>query len=154
MPIPATMKLRAPTRSVPWAYHCAHRCPGTVLPKAEAVRGGQSGLTLIETLVAFAILSSIILSVSAIISQAARLTLSAEERLLASIAADNLVTAELASERTRFDDNGEIVLAGRTFTFEREAIDASDETEQITYRIRLAGSAQAIARVDVVKLKQ
>ena len=59
-------------------------------------RSGERGLTLVETLVALAILGAVAAAVLALISQNARFAAAAEDRVLAGMLVDNLMTEDLA----------------------------------------------------------
>ena len=116
-------------------------------------RKSQRGMTLIEVLVAFAILAGVVVSVLALISQNTRFILSAEERLLASIAADNLLTMDLAASTPPGGGaaEGEIIVGSRTFLYSREAFEIGENAIQIEYAVRLPEHSQTLARSAALK---
>ena len=110
-------------------------------------------MTLVEVLVAFAILSGLVLSVMALMSQNAQYMLTAEEKLLASVAADNLLTNDLAVQETPQpgETAGEIVIAERPFEFTRTTIEMGERAVLIEYEIRRAGGEQTLSRASALK---
>lgn len=113
----------------------------------------QRGMTLVEVLVAFAILAGLVVSVMGLISQNTGFIVVAEERQLASIAADNLITEELARRATPGDgvEEGEIVIASRTFAYTRMVADTGLGAVRIEYAIRPLTSEQTLARASALK---
>jgi type II secretion system protein I len=113
----------------------------------------QAGMTLIEVLVAFAILSGILLSVLTLVGQNAQYMLSAEERLLASIATDNLMTEELATQEVPRpgEEVGQVVLAERQFAYTRTVVEIGERAILIEYQIRREGGEQTLARATALK---
>ncbi len=116
----------------------------------------QKGMTLIEVLVSFAILAGILLSVLTLVGQNAQYMLSAEERLLASIATDNLVTEELARlESPRAGEEvGAAVVAGRQFAYTRTVVEVGERAVLIEYRVQREGGEQTLARATALKARQ
>ncbi|MEM8772952.1 MAG: type II secretion system minor pseudopilin GspI [Pseudomonadota bacterium] len=113
----------------------------------------QRGLTLIEVLVAFAILAGLTLSVMSLISQNAQYMLSAEERLLATIAADNLLTNDLAVLETpdAGESAGAVEIAGREFAYTRNVIEIGETAILIEYAVRRADGEQTLSRASALK---
>jgi len=118
----------------------------------NAARKNQRGMTLVEVLVAFAILAGVVLGVMALISQNTRYIISAEERLLASIVADNRLTEDLALLSTPSEgvEEGEVTLAGRDFIFIRTVSDFGAGV-QIEYVVKRSDGEQTLARVSALK---
>lgn len=56
----------------------------------------QRGLTLVETLVAMAVLGLVVAAIMALIAQSARFVSSSQDRLLAGIVADNMMVEAMA----------------------------------------------------------
>ena len=116
----------------------------------------QSGMTLIEVLVAFAILSGIALSVLTLVGQNAQYMLTAEEKLLASIAADNLLTNDLARTQTPSagESEGVVSVAERPFAFKRTVVEIGERAVLIDYEVHREGGAQTLARASALKKEQ
>jgi len=113
--------------------------------RAHAKR--QQGMTLVEVLVAFAILAGVIVSVMALISQNTRYIITAEERLLAEVLADNLLTADLAHSASPGEgiEEGEARIASRTFVYQRRVAHINAGVVQIEYTIKPAERPQELA---------
>ncbi len=117
--------------------------------------GRQRGMTLIEVLVAFAILSGIALSVLTLVGQNAQYMLTAEEKLMASIAADNLLTNDLARRETPSAGltEGSISIAELPFAFRRVVVEIGERAVMIDYEIRREGGEQVLSRASALKEK-
>ncbi len=117
---------------------------------------GQRGLTLVETLVAMAILAAVAISAFALLSQGANFAANERDRLAASIVADNLMVEELlrAAAPDLGEQSGEIEFAGRTFEWNTVVSDSGEELRRILLNVRLKGSPQTLARVETVKVAQ
>ncbi len=113
----------------------------------------EAGFTLIEVLIAFAILAGVVASTLALLSQNARFMVAAQDRLMAEIAADNLMVQELATATSLStgETTGAVTVAGRSFDFQRVVLDASENVVQIEYVIRRTGGTQPLARVAALK---
>ena len=111
-------------------------------------RRSQEGFTLVETLVALAILASVVLAAYAMLGQSARFAAIEQERLVAGIIADNL-TAE-ALIRPAAPDKGEeereIEMAGRKWLARRAIDDAGEGLLRIEISVTRVGDAQVLAQ--------
>lgn len=118
--------------------------------------GGQRGLTLVETLVAMAILAAIAISAFALLSQGANFAANERDRLAASIVADNLMVEELlrAAAPDLGERSGELEFAGRAFEWSTVVSDGGEQFRKILLTVRLKGSPQTLARVESVKVAQ
>ena len=127
--------------------------PRVQLSVRRARRARERGMTLVEVLIAFAILAGVVSSVVALVGQNARFMTSAEDRLVAAIAADNLMTAELATRQAvqTGSTDGVIDIAGRRFVYTRRAIEASQRIFQIEFDVRREGETRTLARVSALK---
>ncbi len=116
-------------------------------------RNSQQGLTLVETLVAMAILAMVSISAFALLSQGANFAASERDRLAASVVADNLIVEELLREAAPDlgEDSGEAQFAGRLFEWNTTVTDAGEDLRRIELVVRLQGSPQTLARVETVK---
>ncbi len=114
----------------------------------------QRGLTLVETLVAMAILAAVAISAFALLSQGANFAANERDRLAASIVADNLMVEELlrAAAPDLGERSGEVEFAGRAFEWSTIVTDAGEELRKISLTVRLKGSPQTLARVETVKV--
>lgn len=81
----------------------------------------QRGITLVETLVALAIMGLVTTSILVLIGQNTRFTASAQDRAYASIAADNLMVEALALSGPveTGDETGEVEVAARQWRYRR-----------------------------------
>lgn len=116
-------------------------------------KSAQCGMTLIEVLVAFAILSGIALGVLTLVGQNAQYMVTAEEKLLASIAADNLLTNDLALRETPSagESEGQITIAERPFVFRRSVVEIGQRAVVIDYEIRRQDGEQVLSRASAMK---
>ncbi|MHA7873582.1 MAG: type II secretion system minor pseudopilin GspI [Hyphococcus sp.] len=81
----------------------------------------QRGITLIETLVALAIMGLTTAAILVLVGQNTRFAAQASERIYASIAVDNLMVEALAlSGPVEIGvEEGDVTVAGRTFAFRK-----------------------------------
>ena len=113
----------------------------------------SNGMTLVEVLVAFAVLAGVMTSVLALAGQNARFMASAEDRLAAGFLADNLMVEALATQRriaTGSTDEA-IEYAGRRFEYARTVQTVNDDVLQIEFDVRREGEGQTLARVSALK---
>lgn len=87
----------------------------------------QSGVTLVETLVALAIMGLVTASILVLIGQNTRFTASAQDRTYASIAADNLMVEALAHSGVIEigETSGDINFAAREWRYRRTISETS-----------------------------
>ena len=113
----------------------------------RGARISQRGMTLVEVLVAFAILAGVIVSVMALISQNTRYIITAEERLLAEVLADNLLTADLARRASPGEgvEQGEAQIASYAFVYTRRIATLNAGVLQIEYSVQRADNPQRLA---------
>ncbi|MEZ5921732.1 MAG: type II secretion system minor pseudopilin GspI [Parvularculaceae bacterium] len=117
---------------------------------------GQAGLTLVETLVALAILAAVSLASFAMLSQSSRFAASEQDRLMASVLADNLIVEELASAAPpeKGATEGKSVFAGRNFVWRRVATDAGLDLVGIRYDVSLENETRILAKSEALKVSQ
>lgn len=117
-------------------------------------RSAQRGLTLVETLVAMAILAAVSIAAYALLSQSANFAASERDRLAASIVADNLIVEELLREKAPDlgEDTGEVEFAGRVFEWSTTVTDGGEALRRIELKVRLQGFEQTLARLETLKV--
>lgn len=114
----------------------------------------RGGFTLVETLVALLVLGLVGAAAIALVGQNLRAAASVENRLYASILADNAMVDALARdgalERGETDEAAE--LAGRKWTIVRTVSDAPVAgLARIDVAVRLEGGAQTFARATTLR---
>lgn len=116
-------------------------------------RRAQKGLTLIETLVALAILAGVVLAAYAMVAQSSRFAALEQERLIASIIADNRAAEMLL--RAAPPDQGEeaidVEAAGRKWVAKSLVTEAGEDLLRVEISVTRAGDEQALARVDTLR---
>jgi len=116
----------------------------------------QRGLTLIETLVALAILSAVVLSAYAMIAQSVRFAAVEQDRLIAGIVADNRAAETLL--RSAPPELGEletsVEAAGRRWLVRQVVTEANEELLRVEISVTRAGDAQLLARIDTLRARQ
>ena len=119
------------------------------------MRNAQSGMTLVETLVALAILASVVLAAYAMTAQSARFAAVEQERLIAGIVADNQTTEMLllAAPPDKGEDETEIDAAGRKWTARRVVSEAGEDLLRVVISVSRTGNAQVLARVESLREK-
>ncbi len=115
----------------------------------------QRGLTLVETLVALAILAGVVLAAYSMIAQSARFAAIEQERLIAGIVADNQTTQTLlsAAPPSQGEEVTEIEAAGRKWTVTRVVTEASEDLLRVDIAVRGDGGVQILARVKSLREK-
>ncbi len=114
-------------------------------------RRAQSGMTLIEVLVALSILGLAAGSILTMMAHTARFATASEERLLARIAADNVMIELLGRETvlTEGFELGQITLGGRNWETRQDIIDTGmNGLYRIEVRISLTNQNQVLARAE------
>ena len=110
-------------------------------------------MTLVETLVALAILAGVVLSAYAMLAQATRFAATEQERLIAGIIADNQAIELLV--RPAPPDQGEeeetIEASDRQWRAKTVVTDAGEGLLQISVSVSRAGDAQVLARVEAAR---
>lgn len=112
-------------------------------------------MTLIETLVALAILAGVVISAYAMIAQSTRFAATEQERLIAGIVADNEMTELMI--RPAPPDKGEaeeeIEAAGRRWRVKRVVDDFGEGVLKITVSVSRSGDDQTLARNETLRAK-
>lgn len=114
----------------------------------------QKGFTLIEVLVATAILAAVVGSVMVLIGQHARQAAALEDRLMARIAAENAMAAYVIAraERAQADLSGDIEISGHTYRFEIDRSPSPLEGfEVVTVDVRLGRDGQVLATLSTIR---
>ena len=117
----------------------------------------QRGLTLIETLVAMAILGLVVTAILALISQSARFMSSSEDRVAAGILADNLMVEAMANAAPleRGDAEEPATFVGAEWMTKQTVTDTGvDGLIRIDIVVRRADSAQVLARATTLKAEK
>src|SRR5262245_7652426 len=116
----------------------------------------QAGLTLVEVLVALAILGLVTASIIGLITQNTRLLSSTEDRLVAGILVDNEMTEFLARAQPLElgDKTREAELGGRAWLVESHVIDAGVKgVVRIEISVRDAQRKQVAATATTLKMQ-
>ncbi len=110
-------------------------------------------MTLVETLVALAILAGVVLSAYAMLAQSTRFAAIEQDRLIAGIVADNQ-TIEMMISQTPPDpgeEAQEVEAAGQRWLANRVVTEFGDDLLRITVTVSRAGEAQVLARVETLR---
>lgn len=114
----------------------------------------QKGMTLVEVLVAMAILAMTAGAALAMTAQSARFSASVEDRLLARIIADNAVVealADTAPVEEKIDDDS-VAFAGRRWAVKKTIVGAGvDGLYRIDVTVSPADRDQVLARAETLK---
>lgn len=104
-------------------------------------RGKQRGVTLVETLVALAVMGLVIGALMVMIGQNTRFAASMRDKTMAQIAVDNLMVEAmvLSSALETGDSAGEVEIGGRTFSYTRTVTETG---VQDVLRIDIAVNAE------------
>lgn len=114
----------------------------------------QKGMTLLEVLVALAIMSAVVGSLLVLMGQHARQAARLEERMLARIVAENALAGYIAARRTNREADlaGEVELSDRRFRFEIDRGPASvGGFESVTAEVRMDRDRQVIATLTTLR---
>lgn len=122
-------------------------------PMSSRGRARQKGVTLIEVLTALALLAGVVASVTGLIGQNARFAAAARDRLLASIAAENLMVLEFADAAApQLGASEDVIAVGdQTFVYRRTARTVQAGLVQIDLEVRRDGETQTLARLSSVR---
>jgi general secretion pathway protein I len=116
-------------------------------------RRRQKGMTLIEVLVAMAILGTVAGSVLVMTGQSAQFVVASEERLLARIVADNAMVVALARQASLEEgfEQDEVELGGRVWkTAKTIARIGVDGLYRVEIAVSLDESTQVLTRVSTL----
>lgn len=113
----------------------------------------QRGLTLVETLIALAIMASVVTAIAALVGQTAQQYSRTEDIVLASVLADNLLIEELArpDAPSEGEDEGVVEFAGREWAFVRRVGAANRELVQVTIDVRRTDSVSVLATATTLR---
>ncbi|MEO0879465.1 MAG: type II secretion system minor pseudopilin GspI [Pseudomonadota bacterium] len=121
---------------------------------AQSAQSGQKGITLIEVMVALAILAILAGGVLALISQNTRFAIASEERLSASIIADNIMVEQMV-RTTPFEEGEEVFerdFDGRTWSCIQTVTNVgAGGLQRIDLTVRPKGSPQILAAVSTLR---
>lgn len=114
----------------------------------------ERGITLVETLVALAVMGFVIAGLLALVGQNTRFAASMQDRTYASIAADNLMveamTLQGATELGVID--GEIAVGDRVWAFERTVSETTvEDMVRIDIEITPVGGEQVLAHATTLR---
>lgn len=110
-------------------------------------------MTLVETLVALVILAGVVISAYAMIAQSTRFAATEQERLIASIVADNAAIEMMIrpAPPDRGEEEEEIEAAGRVWKTKRVIEEFSDGIVRITVSVSRTGDEQVLARIETLR---
>ncbi len=113
----------------------------------------ESGLTLVETLIALAIMAAVVTAIAALVGQTAQQYSRTEEILLAGTLADNLLIEELARPDvpSETEDEGVVEFAGREWAFVRRVGASDRELVQISIDVRRADETRVLASATTLR---
>ena len=116
-------------------------------------RRKQAGLTLVETLTAFAIIAGVVASVLALAAQNARYLAASEDRFLAELAVGNALVENLADPAAPAMGETQVLvdLGGRRFVLTRSGVAAQEGIVQLTITARREGADQVLAQAATLK---
>lgn len=140
------------------ACHCPPASGGTAISDGEGARAAptatpsgpnasrQSGLTLIEVLVAIAILAGAVGAVIVLMATQARGASALSDQALARIAAENAMVAVMIGEAEGTSPSGTEEIAGRAFAWEAARTRAPmPGLQAVTVTVRREDSEQVLA---------
>lgn len=110
-------------------------------------------MTLVETLVALAILAGVAISAYAMVAQATRFAAAEQERLIAGILADNETVKLMIRQAPpdKGEEEVEIEASSRLWRVKRAVDDFGEGLLRITVTVSRAGDGQVLARVDTLR---
>jgi general secretion pathway protein I len=111
-------------------------------------RHKQSGVTLVETLVALAVIGFVIAGLLVLVGQNTRFAAAMEERTYASVAADNLMVEAmtLTSALELGETGGEITVGERQWSYRRSIVETGvEDVIRIEIDVLPVGSEQVLA---------
>ncbi len=114
----------------------------------------ERGVTLVETLVALAIMGLVTVSILVLVGQNTRFIASAQDRTYASIAADNLMVQALADRRPleTGEELGDIEIAGRGWRYRRVVTETGiDGVYRLDIQILDGNEQQVLANATTLK---
>ena len=114
----------------------------------KKARNSQKGVTLVETLVALAVMGLIIGSLLVLLGQNSRFAAAMRDRTMASIAADNLMVEALVLRDAAAigESAGEVTVGGETMAYRRAIIETGvDGVLRIEIDILAPGTGQRLA---------
>lgn len=117
----------------------------------------QRGLTLLEVLVALAVLSAVLGALLMLMAQHTRQASLLEDRMLARIVAENAMASYVAAKRTNRDADllEDVELSGRAFRFEIKRERAPIQGfETVTTDVRLGRDGQVLATLSTLQPSQ
>lgn len=119
----------------------------------DKLRKAQRGVTLVETLVALAIMGLVTTSILVLIGQNTRFTANAFDRTYASIAADNLMVETLARRGgvTLGEETGQIMVGSQDWDFSKTISETPVEgILRVDIAVRAENSEQVIASATTI----
>lgn len=110
-------------------------------------------MTLVETLVALAILAGVAIAAYAMVAQAARFAAAEQERLIAGIVADNETVKLMIRPAApgKGEEEEEIEAASRLWHVKRTVDDFGEGLLRISVSVSRAGDGQVLARVETLR---
>ncbi|USJ01841.1 type II secretion system minor pseudopilin GspI [Xanthomonas prunicola] len=114
----------------------------------------SSGFSLLELMVALAIFGMAVVGLLNLSGESARTAVVLEERALAAVVAENqAIEAVLApAAAIRAPANGQVVLGGRSWDWQRQALPAGAAgSVRVEVRVRAAGQGQEVASLSVLR---
>lgn len=116
----------------------------------------EKGLTLIETLVALAILAGVVLSVYVVLGQSTQFAATEQERLIAGVVADNEMIDLLIRPQppSQGEEETTVGMAGRDWRVRRTVLAAGDDLLSIRVSVTRASDGQTLARIETLRSAQ
>ena len=110
-------------------------------------------MTLVETLVALAILAGVAIAAYAMVAQATRFAAAEQERLIAGIVADNETVKLMIRQAPpdKGEEEEEIEASSRRWRVKRAVDDFGEGLLRITVTVSRSGDGQVLARVETLR---